>query len=256
MKRTFLLTIIVLTLTSCLDIEEPSSSSTMTVKIGDLSFEMVQVKAGSFTMGAYDKLLADASIDEKPAHKVSLGTFYICKTEITAAVWNAVMNDDLPGGNGKFPAAGISYNRIDSFVQTISRQTGFAFSLPTEAQWEYAARGGANGINYLYSGSDNINYVAVHDTTMAFPVGKLSENSLGLVDMSGNVAEWCYDWYGKYPEDEQNMPWGPETGTARVVRGGSYLSPDKDCRVSARSYANPDSVSPTIGFRLVLYTAQ
>lgn len=252
-KKFLILPLITLLLTSCLDLGEPSISSTMTVSVGDLSFEMIYVPEGSFTMGAYDKQISYAANDEYPEHKVSLGAFYICKTEITAAIWNAVMNDSLPGASLGLPATNISYNRLDSFITTLSRKTGYVFALPTEAQWEYAARGGADSRNNLYAGSDNINYVAVHDTTMAFPVARLTENSLGLYDMSGNVAEWCYDWYGKYSAEDQNMPTGPETGTYRVVRGGSYLSPAEDCRVSARSFASPDSVSPTIGFRLIFY---
>ncbi|MCQ2344207.1 MAG: formylglycine-generating enzyme family protein [Paludibacteraceae bacterium] len=254
MKRILIiLPFIALVLTSCLDIDEPSYSSSMTVKVGDLSFEMIYVKGGTFTMGAYDSQLLYARKDEKPAHKVTLGAFYICKTEITAAVWNAVMNDNLPGGNNFLPAAGVSYNRLDSFITTLSRKTGYVFALPTEAQWEYAARGGNDSGKFLYSGSDIIDNVAVYDTVMPFPVGRLGANALGLNDMSGNVAEWCYDWYDKYSDADQNIPYGPESGTYRVVRGGSYLSSPDDCRVSARSFASPDSVSPTIGFRLIAY---
>ena len=252
-KKLILLSLITVMLSSCLDIDNPKISSSMTVTVGDLSFEMIYVPVGSFTMGAYDKQIPYAAKDEYPAHKVSLGAFYICKTEITAAVWNAVMNDTLNGANLGLPATGISYNQLDSFITILCRKTGFVFALPTEAQWEYAARGGADSKDYIYSGSDKISYVAVYDTTTAFPVAKLTENSLGINDMSGNVAEWCHDWYGAYSDKDQNMPTGPESGTYRVVRGGSYLSPAEDCRVSARSYASPDSVSPTIGFRLILY---
>lgn len=252
-KHLLLLPLLALLLTSCLDQDPPQFNSTLTVTIGDLSFDMVYVPTGTFTMGAYDKQLAYAKNDELPAHKVSLGAFYICRTEITAAVWNAVMHDSVPGGFSNSPAAGISYNQIDTFIKILISQTGYIFALPTEAQWEYAARGGSESYDFLYSGSDNIKNVAVNDTTMAFPVGKLAQNNLSVFDMSGNVAEWCYDWYGSYSSGDQNMPTGPEKGKYRVVRGGSYLSEPKDCRVSARSYAAPDSVSPTIGFRLIVY---
>ena len=253
MKKLHYLLLLPLLLTSCLDVDGPSMASTQTISVGETSFRMIFVPSGSFTMGSYGSNAAQGREDEFPAHNVYVSSFYICETEITAAVWNAVMNDSLAGASAKFPAAKVSYTRVMEFISRLNQVTGRTFALPTEAQWEYAARGGADQKPYLYAGSDDIDIVAVYDTTMALPIGQHNANSIALYDMSGNVAEWCQDWYGPYSSSDQNMPTGPTTGTYRVVRGGSYLSSDRDCRVSSRSYAAPDSVSPAIGFRLVLY---
>ena len=220
--------------------------------------EMVWVSGGTFTMGATSEQGSDAFDSEKPAHSVTLSGYYIGKYEVTQAQWKAVMGNNPSYFKGdNLPVEQVSWNDVQEFIRKLNQQTGKSYRLPTEAEWEYAARGGSNSRGYKYSGSNNIGSVAWYDgnsgnTTHA--VGTKSPNELGIYDMSGNVYEWCQDWYGSsyYSNSPQRNPQGPASGSDRVCRGGSWIYSARGFRVSFRDYYSPVIRSYDLGFRLVL----
>ena len=251
-----------------------------TFTVGDVSFTMLPVAGNTFYMGAqktsnqqpnYD---ANASSNEQPVHLVTVNDFYIGQYVITQGLWEALMyetpnaasNNQWTEGYGlgaSYPAYYITYTDVQRFIDALN---GFCrltnqlkadeyFRLPTEAEWEFAARGGSLSKGYLYAGSNYINDVAWYvenspESTQA--VGKKQPNELGLYDMSGNVMEWCSDYYTDYTEQAQNNPTGATSGTYRVLRGGVYLRPATLCRIAARSYAFEDTSVSYYGARLVL----
>lgn len=232
-----------------------------------LTFNMVFVEGGTFHMGSqtedpaginYD---AEARPDEAPVHQVTLDGYYIATTEVTQNLWRHVTCDesfDAEWG-GQFPAYNISFDETKKFITRLNRATGLHFRLPTEAEWEYAARGGKNSRGYKYSGSDNIDDVAWYwknSNDQLHPVATKNPNELGIYDMSGNVREWCSDWADYYTEEEQVNPTGPNTGNFRILRGGSRYNNDQLCRTTYRLchyYYAEDNLT---GFRLVLDTAE
>lgn len=242
--------------------------------------EMVKVEGGTFTMGATSEQGSDASDDESPAHQVTLSDFYIGKYEVTQGLWEAVMSymgecadgssmsayssDVWLGSNpsstygvgANYPAYYVSHDDIvNIFLPRLNKITGKTFRLPTEAEWEYAARGGNKSAGYKYSGSNTLGDVAWYIgniATQTQEVGAKQPNELGIYDMSGNVWEWCSDWYGSYSSSSQTDPTGPSTGIYRVLRGGSWINSVEHFRLSRR-YFRPSSYSNSIaGFRLVL----
>ena len=230
---------------------------TETITVNGVSFKMVAVEGGTFTMGCTDEQGNDCESDEKPAHQVTLSSFYIGETEVTQALWKAVMGTNprfFEGDN--LPVACISWDDCQKFIKMLNELTGKKFRLPTEAEWEYAARGGNQSRGYKYSGSDNIDSVAWYDGNSGddiHPVKTKEANELGLYDMSGNVWEWCQDWYGGYTTMPQTDPRGPTTGSSRVLRGGVYINCyASDCYVFFRHSNNPDVRHCSNGFRLVL----
>ena len=206
-------------------------------------------------MGATAEQGSDAESDEKPTHSVTVSDFYIGKYEVTQAQWKAVMGSnpsDFKGDN--LPVENVSWNDIQEFITKLNAQTGKKFRLPTEAEWEYAARGGNQSKGYKYSGSDSIDEVAWYgdnSSSTTHPVGQKSPNELGIYDMSGNVFEWCQDWYGSYSSEAQTNPTGPSSGSYRVLRGGSWYYYARNCRVSRRDSNFPDYRGSICGFRLV-----
>ena len=218
--------------------------------------EMVWVSGGTFTMGATSEQGSDALDDEKPAHSVTLSGYYIGKYEVTQAQWKAVMGNNPSSFKGdNLPVERVSWNEVQEFIKKLNQMTGKSYRLPTEAEWEYAARGGNNSRGYKYSGSNNIGSVAWYyenSGSTTHPVGSKSPNELGIYDMSGNVLEWCQDWYGDYSSSSQRNPQGPASGSYRVFRGGSWYFNARNCRVSIRNYCSPDSRDINLGFRLVL----
>ena len=227
-----------------------------TIKVKGVSFDMIMVEGGTFTMGATSEQENDAFDDENPAHKVTLSDYYIGETEVTQALWQAVMgsNPSSIKGNSN-PVESVSWNDCQEFIHKLNSLTGRTFLLPTEAEWEYAARGGNESKGYKYSGSKSIDNVAWYDDnsgSKTHAVKTKSPNELGIYDMSGNVFEWCQDWYGSYSSNAQNNPTGPLSGSYRVLRGGNRGSSSKGCRVSFRSYASPVSRYYYAGLRLVL----
>lgn len=215
--------------------------------VNGVSFKMIAVKGGTFTMGATSEQTG-ADPDESPTHSVTLSDYYIGETEVTQELWNAVMGSNPSNftGNMQRPVEKVSWIYCQTFISRLNELTGETFRLPTEAQWEYAARGGNKSQGYLYSGSNMIDYVAwytFNSSTTTDPVKTKAPNELGIYDMSGNVWEWCSDWYGSYSSAAQTDPTGPSTGSYRVCRGGSWDNFATYCRVAARI-----SYTPTISF--------
>ncbi|MFN9109752.1 MAG: SUMF1/EgtB/PvdO family nonheme iron enzyme [Bacteroidota bacterium] len=216
---------------------------------------LVLVKGGTFRMGCTDEQGRDCY---DHVHTVQLNSFHIGKYEVTQEEWQAVMgsNPSYFSNCPNCPVDNVSWNDIQSFLQKLNKQTGLQFSLPTEAEWEYAARGGNRSGGHKFSGSDNIASVAWYDGnsgSRTHPVGQKQANALGIYDMTGNVYEWCSDWYGEnyYSNSPVTNPRGPFSGTGRVLRGGSWRIVSTWCRISFRTRGNPDYSSGSTGFRLV-----
>lgn len=222
--------------------------------IQNLINNMVYVQGGTFMMGATSEQGSDAAGDEKPAHQVTLSAFSIGQYEVTQEEWQAVMGSNPSNFNGpKRPVGNVSWNDCQEFIRKLNAMTGKHFRLPTEAEWEYAARGGNRSQGYKYSGSNNLNSVAWYadnSGNTTHDVGLKSPNELGIYDMSGNVREWCQDWYGSYSSSSQTNPTGPSSGSSRVFRGGSWSNLARGCRVSLRSNFNPGNRYGYLGLRL------
>ena len=223
--------------------------------VNGVSFQMVEVRGGTFTMGATSEQ-GDANDDEKPTHEVTLSDYYIGKTEVTQALWEAVMGNNPSYFQGKsLPVENISWNDCKTFIVKLNALTGKTFRMPTEAEWEYAARGGSKSRGYKYSGSGNIDEVAWHKDNSeekTHEVGTKRPNELGLYDMSGNVWEWCNDWYGDYSSASQTNPKGPDSGANRIGRGGGWWYYARGCRCSIRGDFGPDYRNEFLGLRLCL----
>ena len=199
---------------------------------------------------------SDASVVEKPAHQVTLSDYAIGETEVTQELWQAVMGNN-PARNKKgglqCPVEQVTWNDCQVFINKLNELTGETFRLPTEAEWEFAARGGNASKGYIYSGSNTLDDVAWYrenSLKRAQPVKLKKANELGIYDMSGNVDEWCADWYGDYPSSSQTNPTGPSSSSRRVFRGGSWNSYASICRVACRNAINPDRRGSSIGLRL------
>ena len=205
-------------------------------------------------MGATSEQGSDADSDEYPVHSVTLSDYYIGETEVTQELWKAVMgsNPSYFKGSQK-PVEQVSWNDCKEFITKLNKLTGKNFRLPTEAEWEYAARGGNKSKGYKYSGSNTIGNVAWYtdnSSSKTHDVKTKTPNELGIYDMSGNVYEWCEDWYGNYSSGSQTNPTGPSTGSYCVLRGGCWYDSAKACRVSYRYSYNPDNGNLINGFRL------
>ncbi len=244
--------------------DTPAQSIVETITVNGVSFKMVKVNGGTYTMGARDDD-TEAFNSEKPAHQVMLSSFYIGETEVTQALWVAVMsnNGSNPShftGDLSRPVDQVSWNQCQDFITKLNQMTGKQFRLPTDAEWEYAARGGKMSKGYKYAGSNDINEVAwwgyeMGGTCVTYgtcPVASFKPNELGLYDMTGNVFEWCQDWYGAYSSEPQTDPTGPETGTDRIVRGGSWDFGAKFCRLSYRRSYVPNGNYVCNGLRLAM----
>lgn len=227
--------------------------------VREIVTSMVYVKGSSFTMGSDNNL---SFPDESPAHKVSLSDFYIGKIVITQKQWTALMGGnplwrEEYGMGDDYPANYLSYNQAKQFVHKLSECSGLPFRMPTEAEWEYAACGIV--FSHEYSGSSDADSVAWHqgnaNRTM-HPVATLKPNELGLFDMSGNVWEWCSDWYGSYTSGDATNPVGPATGTKRVVRGGSFTYDAVYSRCKTRNSLYPTNQSLAVGLRLAISGGQ
>ena len=219
-------------------------------------FEMVEVRGGTFRMGATSEQGSDAWGGEKPVHSVTLSSYYIGKTEVTQALWKAVMGSNPSKFIGdNLPVEMVSWDDCQEFIRELNALTGQNFRLPTEAEWEFACRGGNNSRGYKYSGSNNLGSVAWYDGNSGnktHPVGTKAPNELGIYDMSGNVWEWCADWYGDYSSGAQTNPTGPYGGSGRVGRGGSWDFNVRICRSSLRIHSDPTDRNINLGLRLAL----
>jgi quinol monooxygenase YgiN len=219
------------------------------------NFEMILVRGGTFTMGCAGGQGSDCEDDERPAHQVTVSDFYIGKYEVTQKEWREVMGSgSTPFGNcDNCPLEGASWEDIQQFLSRLNAMTGKMYRLPTEAEWEYAARGGASSLGYKYAGSNSLDEVAWYDGnsgSKTHPVGQKMANELGLYDMSGNVWEWCSDWYWPYSSGAQTNPMGPSRGTDRVLRGGSWIFSAEFCRSVTRFLHDPEDRPDDVGFRL------
>jgi len=217
---------------------------------------MVSVEGGTFKMGATPEQKTGVGEDEKPVHDVTLKNFSIGRYEVTQAEWQAVMgeNPSVPK-NPDAPVCNVSWDDCQQFLTKLNEMTGRKFRLPTEAEWEYAARGGKLSKGTQYAGEgDNYKRVAWCIDNMkeeaAQPVGKKEPNELGLYDMSGNIMEWCQDYYGPYTDKPQTDPKGPEKGTVRVARGGAWNFGAEMQRTSFRYNEEPAKRTGNVGFRI------
>ncbi len=216
---------------------------------------MVLIHGGSFKMGATREQGGGTGKNEKPTHKVTLSDYYICKYEVTQELWQAVMgtNPSYFTGSSRLPVECVSWEDCQEFLRKFNALTGMHYRLPTEAEWEYAARGGNRSSGYKYAGAKDLASVAWYDRnsgSMTHSVGTKSPNELGLYDMSGNVAEWCQDWYGGYTNNSLTNPTGPFSGTTRVFRGGSWNDAATYCRIANRLDNDPSYSYFGIGLRL------
>ena len=235
--------------------DQPSEIKTFDILAEIEKDEMVFVQGGSYNMGATEEQGSEAKADESPVHLVMLSDYYISRYEITQKFWETIMGNNPSGTKGDdLPVDNVSWEECNQFIQELNKRTGKNFSLPTEAEWEYAARGGEKRNGTKYSGSNNAEEVAWSDALDGTiqPVGTKKYNDLGIYDMSGNVSEWCYDWYGAYTEQDQTNPIGATAGTKRVLRGGNISSANTYCRVSTRNSLAPDGKQAKTGFRIVL----
>ena len=228
---------------------------TIPVKNG-INIEMVKVEAGSFDMGATPEM-ENPWEAEKPVHRVTLtNNYYVGKYEITQALWQAVMGSNPSHFKGDaLPVEQVSWKDCQKFITKLNRLTGKNFRLPTEAEWEYAARGGNKSRGYRYSGSNTIDDVAWYENdalSQTHPVGTKQPNELEIYDMTGNVMEWCQDWYGSYSSSPQVNPTGAASGSYRVVRGGGWSDSARGCRTSDRDFISPGGRFSNLGLRLVL----
>lgn len=225
------------------------------VSVVDSNFEipMVHVEGGTFLMGSDRK---DADADEKPVRKVTLSSFSIGKYEVTQGQWRAVMENvkSTTSKNANYPMFNVTWNQVQVFIERLNKKTGRHYRLPTEAEWEYAARGGKKAVATNYSGDDSLEMVGWYaDNSNRHPhtVGSLKPNALGIYDMTGNVWEYCSDFYAPYEGNDLRNPHGPRKGDYHVIRGGSWNSLDNYCRVTFRQDNSLISVTPDMGFRLV-----
>ena len=219
-------------------------------------FKMIRVEGGTFMMGASGKCLEEARGDETPAHEVTLDESYIGETAVTRDLWFKLMTDKIPEG-GRLPVAKVTWFDCHKLIRKLNRLTGgkYYFFLPTEAQWEFAARGGVKSQGYKYSGSDILDEVAWYGENSEkkrHPVASKKPNELGIYDMSGNIGEWCEDEWDGYPEEPQTNPDQEAEGAYKIFRGGSFLSAAARCRVSNRSSCSPRLRQSIIGFRLAM----
>lgn len=226
--------------------------------VNGVTFKMVKVEGSTFEMGATSEQGDDVTDIERPVHQVTLSTYYIGKTEVTQALWKAVMGTNPSSVCGpELPVGGVSWNDCMEFINRLNSLTGMTFRLPTEAEWEFAARGGNKSRGYRYAGSDDIDAVAWYFDNAQYSYGRRVAqklpNELGIYDMSGNMYEWCYDYCAIYESDEpQTNPQGPTSGNERVVRSGSWYSPEDECHNAARSGSEPTAAYVHVGFRLAM----
>ena len=237
--------------------EDKEEECDILFKCRSVEFSMVKVVGGTFRRGETSGLFGRFLGDKKPEQLVKLSDYYIGQTQVTQELWETVMgnNPSRFTGNNKHPVEKVSWNDCQEFIQKLNELTGKQFRLPTEAEWEFAARGGNKSKGYRYSGSNDASTVAWHKNNSenkTHPVALKQVNELGLYDMSGNVWEWCQDLYGDYSSTPQINPKGASDGVDHVIRGGSWYYEAKLARVSSRNDSSPINRFSDIGFRLAL----
>ena len=224
--------------------------------VGGVSFCLKYVEGGTFIMGATDEQAEYAEKGEFPTHSVTLHDYYLGETEVTQELWEEVMGYNPANTIGaSLPIENISWNDCADFIRELNNRTGKTFRLPTEAEWEYAARGGIYSRQCVYSGSDNaeeVGWVKSNCDGSTHPVGTRNSNELGIYDMTGNVCEWCQDWMSNYNSTDQVNPVGPNSGTARVGRGGGWCNSSLKNRVSTRFAGKTTYRDYNLGFRIAM----
>jgi len=236
------------------------TDTTVVINVKGAVFTMILVDGGTFEMGATaEQGQDDPDENEYPVHVVNLSPFYICQTEVTQELWTIVMgtNPSLILGDMTLPADCIKWDMCQYFIHALNEylDNKFEIRMPTEAEWEFAARGGNKSLGYKYSGSDDVDEVAWYESNSdrkTHPVGTKKPNELGLYDMSGNIWEWCSDWIGAYQPEEQTNPVGPAEGSHHVMRGGSWTYDHTFCRVSRRNYISNVIAASNCGLRLAM----
>lgn len=231
-------------------------TSNLPAPIKELIDNMVAVEGGTFIMGGTHEQGEEAFSDEKPPHSVTLSAFYIGRYPVTQEQWKAVMGSNPSYFQGeRHPVEQVNWTDCQDFVKKLSKITGKKFRLPTEAEWEFAARGGVKSNGYKYSGGNQLSLLAWYNEnsgSTSHEVGQKTPNELGLYDMSGNIWEWVQDWKGDFTDEEQTNPTGPETGDEKVCRGGGWNREHDRCRVSYRGDDEPDLRYRSLGLRVVL----
>ena len=217
--------------------------------VNGVSFTMVRVAGGTFTMGN------NTDESSSPEHEVTLSTYYIGSTEVTQELYKAVMGScPTSYRQPHSPVGKVTHQQATAFVDKLRILTGYAFCLPTEAQWEFAARGGNKSRGYEFSGSNKkreVGYFSQNGTEPK-PVKSYRPNELGIYDMTGNMEEWCSDWHGDYPSSATTNPVGPTSGKGHVIRGGSWYSLDSYAKVYYRSWMFDSKAFSDTGFRIAL----
>jgi len=236
----------------------PEHQKSQTITVNDVSFKMIYIGEGTFDRGCTEEQ-SDCFGNETPIKSIKLDGFHIGQYPVTQKLWVAVMGNNPSYNIGDdLPVERVNYSDALAFISTLSALTEKTFRLPTEAEWEYAARGGSVSVGQpRFSGGTNLDelgWYSVNSSGSTQPVGKKLGNATALYDMSGNVWEWCRDWYSAdyYSDSEAINPTGPSSGTQRVLRGGAFNSSMSQCRVSFRGFAAPTSRGTNVGFRLVM----
>ena len=238
------------------------------ITVNGVSFKMVTVEGGTFMMGGNVNIDGvDVDGNELPAHEVTVSSFAIGQTEVTQELWMAVMGNNPSYCTSEWfyygceddyqrPVEFVSWKSCRQFIDSLNKLTGRHFRLPTEAEWEFAARGGNQSKGYKYAGSNDVDEVAWYRNNVELlhlptqPVGLKKPNELGLYDMSGNVFEWCSDWFGTYSSEAQVNPKGPSTGDNHVYRGGAWEMISRHCRCATRATTMMDHGHEDVGLRL------
>lgn len=263
MKRTLFALSALALLASCNSNSREYPEGAETVKVDDVEFVMVKMPAGEFMMGGTQEQVDCDYYSEKPAHKVVLTkTYYISQTEVTREQWKTIMGDDTDpsayAGNGEegIPVHSVSWYQCQEFVKALSKKTGKKFRLPTEAEWEYAARGAGKGYSLPYAGSkfcDRVSCMRDNSNGHPHPVAQYGANEAGLYDMGGNVWEWVADNYSEYKDSTYTDPLIVTADTLpHSARGGSWNDNASKCRTSTRISLSPEQQSATLGFRIVM----
>jgi formylglycine-generating enzyme required for sulfatase activity len=260
MKKLSLLFGVVLLWQSLLFAQQDTLPAPASYRVNGVNFKMVRVEKGEFWMGAQRADTADINYDrhsqndELPVHHVNIREdFYIGQTEVTQELWKAVMNCNPSKKKcPKRPVTNVNYSEVQEFIKVLDSLTGMDFRLPTEEEWEFAARGGNSSKSYIFSGGNEAKKVAWHNgnTRNLKKVKKRKANELGIYDMSGNVWEWCSTKYHFY-DKERNARIGKD-GDMYVIRGGGWQLPELSCRVTWRGKRLPDQKNSFGGFRLCL----
>lgn len=238
------------------EVEVKENDNSLEFDVGGIKFKMIKVAGGTFDMREKVSSGFLGLSSKEIVQKTTLSDYSIGETQVTQALWKAVMGDNPSHFRGEnLPVECVSWNDCQVFLKKLTEKTGKNFRLPAEAEWEFAAHGGNMSNGFEYSGSNYANEVAWFDRNSdrrTHDVATKQSNELGIYDMSGNVWEWCSDWYGNYSSSSQTNPIGPNSGSCRVFRGGSWRNDAWYCRSSLRSSVAPDDSRRDLGLRLVL----